>query len=180
MVLTNGLEELALEGASTHPCFWLRGIVPKEWTATTPAPLDMDMWAVGDMRPTTNNSVKYFLDGSGGEFSSDKRLRRCGWSAVCTEVDPGGSPKFPGENQTVARAEPFALVQLLHYIDSDILVMSDCSYVAKGVSGQKWLSASKNGDLWEQVRLQLKLQEERPRCARSEPIAPRSNWLSTT
>ena len=69
---------------STGPCFWTAGTVPAEW---------MEVLAAWDaVEPgvehnscdtlkewTNNNCLIMFLDGTGGPFSSDPVLRRCGW-----------------------------------------------------------------------------------------------------
>ena len=56
---------LLLENES-YPCFWLRGLVPSEWTAVPPAP-GPDQCPIhrsGDM--TAKPGSRYYLDGSGG------------------------------------------------------------------------------------------------------------------
>ena len=69
------------------PCYHLRGIVPKEWSHAPLLPHnelapDYDEmvqhhgYEPGDF---VDHEVPVFLDGSGGKFTADPRLRRCGW-----------------------------------------------------------------------------------------------------
>ena len=72
-----------------------------------------------------------FLDGSGGPFASDHRIRVCGWAWVQVEIDStGATPKtlaqwgqrgtVPGR-QTVPRAETIALLCFMQAVDQAIL-----------------------------------------------------------
>ena len=67
---------------TAHQCLWLRGIPPKAKYPDLPEPVEEE-----DAYHTWNFEVfqaseKFYLDGSGGSRSSDKRLRRCGWAAI--------------------------------------------------------------------------------------------------
>ena len=68
----------------------------------------------------------FFLDGSGGEYSKDPRLRVCGWAWV----QPAQSATYPAwpiagqygtspGKQTVPRAEMRALLQLLRKLEEE-------------------------------------------------------------
>ena len=62
------------------PCWWLRGLTPKKWTFDAQLPEGW-MRTVGD-RAHPDPYRPIYLDGSGGEHSSDPRLRKCGYAWV--------------------------------------------------------------------------------------------------
>jgi hypothetical protein len=77
-------------------------------------------------------------DGSGGEQTSDPRLRRCGWSAVLIQSDPV-SPVYGLPvaaiygpllgHQSVARAELNALLQICCRTSGLVTYYIDCESV---------------------------------------------------
>ena len=91
-------------------CYWLRGLVPKEWTHQ-PDPTSFSVSSIGEWEIGQSVQSKYiYLDGSGGAHSRDKRLRRCGWAWVSTDVQVchcGRMGSLMG-CQTAPRAEAFA------------------------------------------------------------------------
>ena len=99
------------------PCYWLRGITPSFWTAR-PAIGDQEIVDINDVDEIDTDNLMFFLDGSGGEFTKDSRIRRCGWAwAIPQEpYDPDHPYEGVGKygtcegKQTVPRAELFALV----------------------------------------------------------------------
>ncbi len=138
-------------------CFWTRGLVPKGWTATEemehirPRRYGEEEWRGG----------RFYLDGSGGKKTGDKRMRRCAWAAVKLDEEAGKTTRsiqamsapLGGKKQTVPRAELTAAVEVLKEHrgkDVDIELVTDCMYVYKGAmknKGDKGLV--RNGDLWE-------------------------------
>ena len=159
------MKEAAEEGRITEPCFWTRGLVPKAWTRTeTPRGIRLrlggDKWEGGT----------YFLDGSGGENTSDPRLRRCGWAAVKLKEGEGTDfeqvicGSLPGEKQTVPRAELMAAISVLEEMRGKaghLLMYTDCKYVHKGAIQGKGKRGMKNNlDLWDRF---WELKDERER-----------------
>ena len=112
----------AAKEASTFPCFWLRGLVPRSWTTGAVADAGDDgqvqclRAGVFLDRSPLPAGVWFATDGSGGEDSSDPRMRRVSFAVVALDSAwhilgfiIGG---VPGE-QTVNRAELLAQVILL-------------------------------------------------------------------
>jgi hypothetical protein len=97
-------------------------------------------------------------DGSGGEFSSDRRLRSCGWGAVWLRNNPRleasfglcGSLPFP--TQTVPLAELFALWQVVRWspLADLVSIFADASYVVSNFNKgrQHCLSHVSHAFLW--------------------------------
>ena len=123
------------------PCFWLRGLPPQQWIArhcTLPPqsvahyrncspeePLELPAGAV------------LATDGSGGPFSAERRLRRCGWgfavlSAEGETVAYGWGP-LTSWRQTVPLSELEAATQLARCTVGDLIVNVDATYVVRGV-----------------------------------------------
>jgi len=82
----------------------------------------------------------------GGGWTSDKRLRRCGWAAA--ELDEEASKEtrsvqamygaLGGAKQTVPKAELQAATEVLKThkdMDADMERVTDCTYVYKGAQG---------------------------------------------
>jgi len=63
----------------------------------------------------------YAVDGSGGLYTSDKRLRRCGWAVVQVSWDTHDMPRIiaaragnlPKAVLSISKAEVFAVLYLL-------------------------------------------------------------------
>ena len=101
----------------------------------------------------------YYLDGSGGERSSDPRLRRCGWGAACVDFSEPDCPTLltgrfgalPASFHSVPRAELFAAVYVLENSTvSKIRLVSDNKVFVDGSSKiLSQLILTTNGDLWE-------------------------------
>jgi len=74
------LRNEALRLADTCPVYWLRGLQPiPAAELAAPPPEDDDLRFVGG---GIWSSGTYYVDGSGGTFASDPRLRRCGIGIV--------------------------------------------------------------------------------------------------
>ena len=133
-------EEARLDESRAADAFWMRGLVPSSWVACTPPPAQAPVHRAGDMHPRPGSA--YYLDGSGGERTSDPRLRRCGWAAVhmCHgQVIGSLHGILPGPFQTVPRSELLALVALVEEIGPQLAataapLASDCAYVVNGVT----------------------------------------------
>ena len=110
-------------GQSSSACFWLRGLVPKAWTHRE----ETDRYVVEDIPGSDfqqyDPDTPVYLDGTGGPFGKDYRIRVCGWAwiqpamvleagTVCTTSYCGRRGTIPGR-QTVPRAETYALLHLL-------------------------------------------------------------------
>ena len=80
--------------------------------------------------------ITVYTDGSGGKYSSDPRLRRCGWACVCPQSNSnkiailGARGALDGK-QTVPRAELRAILECLNDLKQcpaleEIVLYSDC------------------------------------------------------
>ena len=132
--------------AAACPAFWLRGIVPSEWTAVPPPcqaadPCEENIDGNLDRIGTPTRRLWCCGDGSGGVNTRDPRLRRCGWAWVeLQECD--GSPTtllhrikcapLHGMRQTVNRAELYALLDCLRSTQGSVTFVSDSAYVVNG------------------------------------------------
>ena len=65
-----------------HAHFWVRGQVPKRWTA-----VERNDTTLGLQGSTTWQPDIYSSDGSGDVHSQDPRLRRAGWGIACLKQD---------------------------------------------------------------------------------------------
>jgi len=153
----------------TNPeCFWLRGIVPRYATYYPEPHEDNWLWNINE------NICEWFIeqgniytDGSGGEFSNDKRIRRvgCAWAFVY----PGqqSHKMYHGQNghvvgrQTVPRAELRALIAAMQAIRSyvemrqykvniNITIHIDNKGVVLGTTNKAKTLKTNNVDLWTQ------------------------------
>ena len=168
------LLDKAKEGKESHPCFWSRGLTPSSWTQPS-APSDSPCtYAIGDERWWAG---RFYLDGSGGRATSDRRRRRAGWAAVNITPEEWGMPQLHqvlfgplgGPKQTVPRAELTAAIRVLDNISGEpglVELMSDCAYVVKGFrkvkdsKGNKKTWPKGNRDLWEELVEAMKEKEE--------------------
>ena len=148
----------------------MRGLVPRDWTlrnlgATEEAyplvpPCQNGQGEEEGLDPTQ----PIFLDGSGGRYSSDNRVRRCGWAWVQTDQSEtyplwhtAGEYGTLPDQQTVPRAEMWALYRALKalaecpedhfqseiYSDSEVV----CRAFAKGPSTRN----GPNGEIWDLI-----------------------------
>ena len=76
----------ARNGLVDHRCFWLRGIVPGEWTKPKTPPSHNPV-PIGQGETILQQIIKFYLDGSGGAASRDPRIRRCAWAWVVPNYD---------------------------------------------------------------------------------------------
>jgi hypothetical protein len=112
------------------PCFYLRGLVPSQRTRQRPAWQAEEQAQYAEDAHITMHSYAYdtdipadapiYLDGSGGPYTKDRRIRRCTW-AWCQIEGPeldyqlrhGISGACTSLYQTVPRAEIQALREFL-------------------------------------------------------------------
>ena len=118
-----------------------RGLPPRTWTAqycTLPTEGAAQYVGCSPAQPQLLPScVVLATDGSGGPFSSEPRLRRCGWAFVAMDVDgdivaQGWGP-LEGWRQTVPLSELEAATQLAASIQGDLQLYVDASYLVRGV-----------------------------------------------
>ncbi|CAE8605518.1 unnamed protein product [Polarella glacialis] len=154
---TDGLCSEAKAGFERQAGFWMRGLVPWDWTFGRVAehalnsktrifgPWSNGVWVLPDQAIAAT-------DGSGGEHSADPRLRRVGWGAVVSTayaVWPiaWASGGVQG-TQTVPRAELQALVWLAQNTSGTVDVAIDAAYVVKGVAKGPRFVHDNHMDLW--------------------------------
>ena len=103
-------------------------------------------------------ALRAYGDGSGGEYTSDPRLRRCGWGFVLQQgesLQNGMYGTLPGVRQTVPRAEITAATQALnHSVPSEgaatFEFCTDCMVLVNGWwRGKAKCMQSCNADVWE-------------------------------
>ena len=71
----------AMKATFSHPCLWLRALVPSEYVRTpllNPEEVVQGIWPSGHL----DHDLVIGTDASGGRFSSDPRLRAVGWAVV--------------------------------------------------------------------------------------------------
>jgi len=161
------LQERALESEGKDNCFWCRGLVPKGWTKVE----ETNMEGKLEIGEEDWKGGHFYLDGSGGRNTSDKRTRKCGWAAVRMERRADMNPKpvqaicgiLVGKTQTVPRAELTAAVELLKKHrgrEGDITMFTDCNYVFLGSSKTAGAKRKGNGDLWHELKEEKILREK--------------------
>ena len=154
-------------GKDDLACFYLRGLVPKMWTHR---PIT-DEYHVEDI-PNSEFEIydpgtPVFLDGSGGPYSKDYRVRVCGWAWIQADIEItygvagpigywGRRGTTPGK-QTVPRAETMALMKFLEFASQQAQVVQDTDVYTdnRGVYN-RWHSGmitthDENGALWDAI-----------------------------
>ena len=133
----------ALRGAQKVPCFWLRGIIPKDWVDVPPPPTEVEFYEYGELALEANGNLTLYGDASGGIHSGDARLRRVGGGIV----QLAGAGTFdiqwmrygglPGSRQTTNRGEAWWLFEALKAAvrvkATKLKYITDSQYVFKGV-----------------------------------------------
>lgn len=153
-------------GQVSDACFWLRGLVPKAWTHRE----ETDHYEVeeipgSDFRQYAPDTPVY-LDGTGGPFGTDYRIRVCGWAwiqpvieleggIIATSSYCGRRGTIPGR-QTVPRAETYALLQFLRFAQDSILIGVVTVYTDNKGVYDRWHRGPKtchdgNGALWDVI-----------------------------
>ena len=139
-----------------HECMWFKGILPGQRVAEPVGWLDeaeCEATVLGKFSQILNKTGKVGTDG-GGDQEKDPRNRRVSSGAAVFDPDTNDVAmlfaKVPG-NQTVPRAELYALLQTIVRMKDDIeyTVYVDASYVLNGLTSRtKHYSQGTNGDLW--------------------------------
>ena len=86
------------EGAAAMPCFWLRGIMPAEWTNVGDAPeapqqaQECEDFQTREWFETLPHATAGFSDGSGGPRWVEASLRRAGGGGALVSFDAGAEP----------------------------------------------------------------------------------------
>ena len=155
--------EAATEALRT-PCLWLRGVPPADVVSDLPVP---EGWArswghlgAGPLRGVPSAPLLAFGDASGGEHTSDPRLRRVGWCWVTVSWDTTGmedawhaglagtslstapgdawecvagcSGALGGPHQSVNRGELMAFLSCVKATRGDLVFVIDSKYVSSG------------------------------------------------
>ncbi len=118
---TQVLIPAAESGVLTHPCLWLRGILPSKFTNINPSAFPSNVSSIQIIKDTSSQATwasgTYYGDASGGEFSSFASIRRvgCGLAAIDSAGNLvfGAKSNLPGSVQTVPRGEIYALFMLV-------------------------------------------------------------------
>ena len=176
---TDYLARRAVADAGNQPCVWLRGLVPQSWVELTPPPEDPGETIIGPVPDESwlwEGQLVAAGDASGGQYSSDNRLRRVGYAYTVLRA-PGGldipaiddlgfptiaTGALPGKSQTINRGELFAFLRFLCGTRgfSRALYIVDSDYVVKGVrrcvGGRRH---SSNVDLWRAVAQEMRGRE---------------------
>ncbi len=176
---TDHLRARALADCTSNPALWLRGIVPADLVEIEP-PLDnpdsftfgadaLDRYTVGDRldapmaEPGPRKADVYtdiYGDGSGGPFSADPRLRRCGWGWCIIEATTNSSwapvsarfGALPGQRQTVNRSELYALLDAVLATRGALRYTTDSMYVMNSWRSERYaMHTGSNHDLWQQL-----------------------------
>ena len=91
------------------------------------------------------------VDGSGGTFSSDPRLRRVGWGAGVwdEQLNPLGTLQGNVVGlQTINRAELKGAIELLRHTKGDLIVVTDSAYLIRGHTKGPRRRLQSNRRLW--------------------------------
>ena len=135
----------------------MRGLTPKTWTWLPPPDGNMPIktWGVlvGGAPFQLDHRHIIGTDGSGGLFSSDPRLRRCGCGCIVLDRElmaPIGGAAFPlaGPIQTVPRSELSALIFVASRTRGAAPAFIDARYVVGGLARGCGARHRKNQDLW--------------------------------
>lgn len=143
------------------PCLWLRGLMPSAFTLPKdPAISVIQQGGISLDQLPTRIPFLVFLDGSGGRFSSDPRLRRCGWGIVVIIPLPheykivswvSGTLVGAQTEQTVPRSEITALMVALERLPatSSFELFTDNKMVYDTyLAGPRSMDHAVNVDLW--------------------------------
>ena len=147
------------------PCYWLRGLLPNHAVELPPPSDTEDREEEGQVLLGYEGEV--CGDGSGGERTSDAKLRRCGWAVVqvvplkSQSTWPTCAGKLTGPKQTVPRAELAALLHVAKNLGGDTVYWTDHINIVRRLSPgnlpqwekHKKISGanSENQDQWEAI-----------------------------
>lgn len=149
-----------MQNSTDQPCLWFRGILPSSLINIPPEEAPVTQSNITYVNPVgfEISSGTYYGDASGSDNTEYPDIRRVGCAfAKLTEQDElafAAHFPLPGEIQTVARGELYALVELIKHAKP----MSDIEFVTdnKGVNdkfnaGPKAASFSSNCDMFHEL-----------------------------
>ncbi|CAK0873241.1 unnamed protein product [Prorocentrum cordatum] len=148
------------QGDDQPACLWLRGLIPaglalKAVEDTTPQhPVLVGAGAFLDPPEPRGGWRLGAVDGSGGAFSSDPRLRRVGWGAGVWDEDLNLHGTLQGNViglQTINRAELKGATELLKHTQGDLIVVTDSAYLISGYHRGPRRRARSNRRLWAEL-----------------------------
>ena len=170
---TQCLVQQAREGIASHPCLWLRGLLPLDLLhINKPFPDTSQLILIHRyLLPGTWPSGSYHSDASGGPHNSFPLIRRCGFGVVLMQphfsVDLleaatcasqvivfGAFGALPGAKQTVPRAELFAIFEIIvNLTTSAVATITTDSKVNVDVlkKGRRHAMDAENGDIWADI-----------------------------
>ena len=178
---TDHLRDRAERGKTEQAAFWLRGITPRNWSC--PPACDSEPAAhyegeaahlrEGDansrLRPGPGERLLVCGDGSGGEYGSDPRYRRCGWAWALMGAEAGphivraaAQGPLPGPRQTNNRAELYAFLHTLRSTHGPLTYWTDSDILKRGWDRRRHAARRfhrGNGDLWRMIAKELRSRE---------------------
>jgi hypothetical protein len=165
---TQHLCQWARDGAENKAGFWLRGLMP--WQDTLGllqehhAEENLCTWGrLQAEKVLTVHDALCGTDGSGGPHGRDPRLRRVGWGLVVCSADlqPLGIAfgGVPDQQQSVPRAELYAILKLAVMTQGSLTAVVDADYVCKGFHAGRHGQHESHHDLWRQLWQRLETRE---------------------
>ena len=137
------LVNVAKRVGERQQCYWFRGIPVESLFRVDPPPDIVNFQNIGNFADLYIDSsgvpnFHIFSDGSGGKYSSDPLLRRCGWGWAAVTVEPPHSVLFArwaplAGRQTVPSAELEAVCDCVEFFDDrfPLTIHIDAAYVCK-------------------------------------------------
>ena len=176
------------------PGFWLRGLVPLEWTyqycmAEVTAELHFQGCRPSRPIPLPDGAV-IGTDGSGGPHSADPRIRRCGWAFVIMGSDHSTIASGRGPllcwRQTVPLAELDAARVALLCTKGPVTLLIDNAAIVKGIRRGPMHKHSANAHQWkafweaagDRAVTGLKIKAHQEAQEAEEAGVPRQHWIA--
>ena len=167
-------ERTIVEGADMHseypmamkqwPCFWLRGLVPKDWLTIDPIPVART-WCNGKLggERTNVHGRTLYIDESAGKNSAVPHLRRAGWGIVMLDDDGeavgAAAGTQGGEVQTQIAACLSAIKYVAENTDGEVLLKPDCNYAVNGMDAlldSRHNQFGPHAHVWHDIRVAAK------------------------
>jgi len=147
----------AAKGVELFPCFWLRGIMPAEFTEIPDeyCPSTHEHIVYINEQDGPWESGTYYGDASGGKYTMYSTLRRVGVGVAAAnsegELSFGLHSNLPGKVQTVSKGELYALYLVVrHVCDGAVIDFVTDNFGVFSVynSGEKSAANSANCNLY--------------------------------
>ena len=172
VVSTQSLISEAVAGTERYPCFWLRGLMPKQLlSVNTPVVTDDTLEVIGNGHAAGCwPAGEYFTDASGGPNSQIEQLRRCGVGVAMLHgnVTPdlilqaadlfslltfGVFAPLPGHAQTSPRGELYAILLVVRNVSEGNLCIKSDSKISVDLfrAGKERCLEAANSDLWAEI-----------------------------